>query len=57
MPEYTHGTISGIGLTTPTDPRDFGGADAWRAAHEALHEVMTAAMLGEKRVRNRSTPC
>ena len=36
-------------------PRDFGDADVWRAAHKALHEVMTAATLGEKRVRNRST--
>ena len=36
-------------------PRDFGDADVWRAAR--LHEVMTAATLGEKRVRNRSTPC
>ena len=36
-------------------PRDFGDADVWRAAHKALHEVMTAATLGEKRVRNRLT--
>ena len=55
MPEYTDGTISGIGLSTPTDPRDFGDADVWRAVHKALHEVMTAATLGEKRVRNRLT--
>jgi hypothetical protein len=36
-------------------PRDFGDADVWRAAHKALHEVMTAATLSAKRVRSRST--
>jgi hypothetical protein len=36
-------------------PRDFGDADVWRAVHKALHEVMTAATLGAKGVRSRST--
>jgi hypothetical protein len=36
-------------------PRDFGDADVWRAAHKALHEIMTAATLGANRVRSRST--
>jgi hypothetical protein len=36
-------------------PRDFGDADVWRAAHKALHKIMTAAMLGANRVRSRST--
>ena len=36
-------------------PRDFGDADVWRAAHKALHEVMTAATLSEKGMHSRST--
>jgi hypothetical protein len=36
-------------------PREFGDADVWRAAHKALHEVMTAATLGAKGVRSCST--
>jgi hypothetical protein len=36
-------------------PCDFGDADVWRAAHKALDEVMTAATLGAKRIRSRST--
>jgi hypothetical protein len=36
-------------------PSDFGDADVWRAAHKALHEVITAPNLGAKRVSSRST--